>query len=307
MTATNTVFDVLCIGLATYDVVMTVDHHPEPDIKCLASGLLTAGGGPAANAAVVVARLGGKSAFAGYLGRDAFGEEHLQEFLQEGVDPGWIVRGSIPTPLSVVLVKPDGDRTVVCHKAQMPVLSAQELDFGTCHANVILADGHQPHLALAALRPAGGNRSPLVLDAGSVHAGALELLPHTDYLVASARFAEDFSGQADLRKALEVLRRHAPCVVITLGRDGLVWQNEAGAGSLPAIAVDAIDTTGAGDTFHGAFALALARGQDLPAALTYASAAAAFCCQKLGARPGAPTARELERFLQAPASYDCNG
>lgn len=307
MTATNALFDVLCIGLATYDVVMTVDHHPEPDIKCLASGLLTAGGGPAANAAVTVARLGGRSAFAGYLGRDAFAEQHLQEFLQEGVDPGWIVRGSVPTPLSVVLVKPNGDRTVVCHKVQMPVLSPQQLDLGACHARVILADGHQPQIALAAVRQAGSNRTPVVLDAGSVHVGALELLPHTDYLVASARFAEDFTGKTDPHKALEILRRHAPCVVITLGKNGLVWKDETAEGDQPAFAVNAVDTTGAGDTFHGAFALAIARGQDFPAALTFASAAAALCCHKLGARPGAPTKQELKSFLLASVSYDCNG
>jgi len=307
MTLTHMVFDVLCIGLATYDVVMTVDHHPEPDIKCLASGLLTAGGGPAANAAVAVARLGGKSAFAGYLGRDAFGEQHLQEFLQEGVDPGWIVRGSIPTPLSVVLVKPDGDRTVVCHKAQMPVLNPRELDLGACHARIILADGHQPWIAMEAVRQAGSSPALVVLDAGSVHAGVLELLPHTDYLVASARFAQDFTGKADPHAALEVLCQHAPCVVITLGRDGLVWRNERGEGSMPAFTVDAVDTTGAGDTFHGAFALAIARGRDFPAALTFASAAAALCCRKLGARPGAPTEQELKTFLQAPALQVCNG
>lgn len=306
MTSGQMAIDVLCIGLATYDVVMAVDHHPGPDIKCLASSLLTAGGGPATNAAVTVARLGGKSAFAGYLGRDAFGEQHLREFIEEGVDPRWVVRGSLPTPLSVILVKPDGDRTVVCHKAQMPVLSPREVDFGNCHAGVILADGHQPWLAMEAARQAGNNRSPVVLDAGSVHAGALELLPHTDYLVASARFAEDFTGRADPREALEVLHQHAPCVVITLGKTGLVWKDKAGEGSLPAFAVHAVDTTGAGDTFHGAFALAIARGQNLPAALTYAGAAAALCCQKLGARSGAPTEQELKGFLQALEIHDFN-
>lgn len=306
MTSGQIAIDVLCIGLATYDVVMTVDHHPGPDVKCLASSLLTAGGGPAANAAVAVARLGGKSAFAGYLGRDAFGEQHLREFLEEGVDPRCIVRGSLPTPLSVILVKPDGDRTVVCHKAHMPVLGPREVDLGNCHAKVILADGHQPWLAMEAARQAGSNPSPMVLDAGSVHAGALELLPHTDYLVASARFAEDFTGKENPREALEVLRRHAPCVVITLGKDGLVWKDKAGEGSLPAFAVNEVDTTGAGDIFHGAFALAVARGHDLPAALTYAVSAAALCCQKLGARPGAPTEQELAGFLHALEIHDFN-
>lgn len=299
-------FDVLCIGLATYDVVMTVDHHPGPDSKCPASGLLTAGGGPAANAAVTVARLGGKSAFFGYLGRDPFGEQHLEELLRAGVDTGWVARNSSPTPFAVILVKPDGARTVVLRKGQLPILPLPGPEFGNCRAKVILADGHQPRATIEAVRQIGGVQSPVVLDAGSVHQGVLELLPYTDYLVASARFARDFSGKDRPGAALEVLHRHAPCVVITLGEDGLVWKNDAGCGAMPAFPVTAVDTTGAGDTFHGAFALAVARNRDLPAALTYAGAAAALCCRKLGARPGIPTEHELKAFLRTLESPDHN-
>ena len=121
--------DVLCVGHAAYDLVYSVDHHPEADEKCLASGLLMCGGGPAANAAVTVARLGGIAAFAGYLGRDVFGDMHFEELLSEGVITTLVVRGSHPTPLSSIIVKPGGKRTVITHKGSTPVLEPDQVDF----------------------------------------------------------------------------------------------------------------------------------------------------------------------------------
>lgn len=291
--------DVLCVGQATFDLVMTVDRHPGPDEKCFASSLTTCGGGPAANAAVTVARLGGKSACIGYLGEDLYGDQHVREFAAEGVDIRWIVRHAQPTPLSVILVKPNGDRTVVNHKAQTPWLVPKGLDLTSCHPRTMLFDGHQPLVALDLAETARRRKIPIILDAGSVHEGTLKLLPFADYLVASVRFAQDFTGGMNMRAALEALSKRYPCVVITLGESGLVWKNGADEGEMTAFQVDAVDTTGAGDTFHGAFALAIAQGQEFAVALRYASAAAAICCTRLGARPGIPTQKELEEFFKA--------
>jgi len=296
MTSDKIELDVLCIGQAAFDVIMTVDHHPGPDEKCFASGLLSVGGGPAANASVAVARLGGSSALAGYLGLDIYGEQHLQELLREGVDTRWIVRNSNPTPLSVVLVKPNGERTVLNHKDRTPVLMPSDLDLANCHPQVILFDGHQPWISIDIAQSARRDHIPTILDAGSVHEGTLKLLPHTDFLVASSKFAQELSGKTDPGEALDALCKHCPCVVITMGEKGCVWKSGARKGSIPAFKVKVLDTTGAGDTFHGAFAISIARGQNLLAALEYASAAAALCCQKLGARPGIPSEVELRRF-----------
>lgn len=280
--------DVLCVGHAAYDLTMTVDRHPGPDEKCSATGLVKSGGGPAANAAVAVARLGGKAAFAGYLGEDLYGCEHLKELEREGVRTDLIARGTHPTPLSLILVKPDGSRTVVNFKAETPPLKANQIDFACCTPAIILFDGHEPLISKPLAEAARKRGVVTVLDAGSVHRGTVELLPLVDYLVASERFAVDFTGESDPERAFEVLRHESRSLVVTLGQRGLRWSELNTEGGLPAFTIDALDTTGAGDTFHGAFALEMAKGTGFVSALIFASAAAAMSCERLGARLSIP-------------------
>jgi sulfofructose kinase len=315
--------DVLCVGHASYDLVYSVDHHPEADEKCLASGLLMCGGGPAANAAVTVARLGGIAAFAGYLGRDVFGDMHFEELLSEGVITSMVVRGGHPTPLSSIIVKPGGRRTVIAHKGSTPVLEPDQVDFTRARPGAILFDGHEPAISVPLAQKARTQNIPTILDAGSVHKGTTELAPLCGYLAASEKFARDLSGEKDPARALSFLAQIAPVAIVTLGEAGLVWaygaagpatgkvaSTQTGGGRkdggnqapphrrLGAFPVDAVDTTGAGDIFHGAFALRIARGEEVPDALRYASAAAALGCTGLGARPAIPAKAEVEEFLK---------
>lgn len=288
--------DVLCAGHASWDLILTVDHHPGPDEKCFASALTGAGGGPASNAAVTVARLGGRAAFAGRLGEDHYGRLHLEELRAEGVIP-IVVQGGGATPLSVILVKPDGRRTVVTHKEDTPSPDAGSLDFSKLEPTAALFDGHEMAISSILASYAARRRIPMVLDAGSVHGGTVELARAVDFLIASEKFARDFTGESDPVKAVAKLAETAPFAAVTLGARGCVWRGREGAGALPAIPVDAVDTTGAGDIFHGAFALEIARGAKPVAALELASAAAALGCAKLGARAGIPTRKELDAFL----------
>ncbi len=289
--------DVLCVGHAAYDLTFTVPHHPAPDEKTTATALASCGGGPAANAAVLVARLGFRAAFAGYLGVDVYSDLHLQELEREGVNTSLIARGTNPTPLSVALVKPTGARSLVNYRGRTTPLAPHSLDFTHLAPRVILFDGHEPGLSppLAAYARARG--IPTVLDAGSIHPGTLALASCVDYLVCSETFARDFTGEPDEWRTLARLSAHAPCVVITLGARGLIWQTAQGKGALPAYPITPVDTTGAGDAFHGAFAAALAAGYGWQKTLQYASAAAALCCTQLGARPGLPTQTQLTEFL----------
>ena len=290
--------DVLCVGHASYDLVFAVDHHPDADEKTFAEKLISCGGGPAANAAVTVSRLGLKSAFAGYLGNDYFGRRHLEEFDQAAVNSDLIVRGDSATPLSAILVKPDGRRTVVNYKGATASLPAGSIDFSGIHPQVILFDGHEPEVSLALMKAIKGRGISTVLDAGSVHRGSLKLLEQVDYAVVSKKFARECTGKADPQQAAFKLGQFGSAVVITLGEAGLVWKNEDGSGSLPAFSVDAVDTTGAGDVFHGAFAAGLASGKPWEDLLAYASAGGALCCTKYGARPAIPTAKDVAEFLK---------
>jgi sulfofructose kinase len=232
------------------------------------------------------------------LGNDVWGSLHLEELVREGVSADFVVRGEDPTPLAVVLAKPDGLRTVLNFKGNTRPLPAGCVDFSFLEAKVVLFDGHEPLLSPPLARTARERGIRTVLDAGSVHEGTRALVGLADYLVCSERFARDWTGLADPASAADSLSEFAPCVVVTLGGRGLVWKNADGAGRMPAFRLRAADTTGAGDAFHGAFAAGLALGLAWEECLRFSSAAAALCCTKTGARTGLPTRGEVEEFLK---------
>jgi sulfofructose kinase len=287
--------DVLCVGHACYDLLFSVDEHPKSDEKVFAHDLTSSGGGPAANAAIAVSRLGFSAAFAGYLGQDIYGQMHQQEFVEHHVDTDLVVRGASPTPLSTVIVKPNGERALINYKGATKPLSSHAIDFSKIQAHVILFDGHEPHVSLALLELAKANNIPTVLDAGSMHEGTAALWNKVDYVVASEKFALQFAD--DVPSALTRMAKESPAVVITLGERGLVWQRGNQSGRLKGLSVNAIDTTGAGDAFHGAFAAALSATMEWHAILNYASAAGALCCTKIGARHGLPWKEEHLAYL----------
>jgi sulfofructose kinase len=162
---------------------------------------------------------------------------------------------------------------------------------------VMLFDGHEPALSLRLLDRAEREGIRTILDAGSFHQGTSQLYDKVDFLVCSHKFAAAIAGADDQNEALEILSQHNKNVVITLGDRGLVWKTEEGTGALPAFPVDAVDNTGAGDVFHGAFAGCIAQGKTWDDTLRYASAAAALSCTKPGGRTSIPTIEQVETFL----------
>lgn len=288
--------DVLCVGHASYDLVFSVSRHPADDEKIFAGGFLGCGGGPAANAAVTVCRLGFTAGFAGYLGNDLYGEKHLQEFIADGVATDFIVRGPSPTPLSAVLVKPDGKRALINYKGETKPLPADAINFSAVKPKVVLFDGHEPPISVPLAERCRREGIATILDAGSLHDGTLALMNKADYLACSEKFALQYAGDAET--ALERLAEISPNVVITLGEKGLIWRRGDERGALPAFEIAAIDTTGAGDAFHGAFAAAVAARMEWLEILRYSSAAGAFCCTKTGARQGLPAREELRSILE---------
>ncbi|WP_202214179.1 carbohydrate kinase family protein [Methylacidimicrobium sp. AP8] len=289
--------DVLCVGHACYDLALSVPRHPGPDEKLFAERLALGGGGPAANAAVAVRRLGGSASFLGYLGNDDWGERHARELAAEGVDTSLLVRGDAPTPLAVSLVKPDGARSVVNHSAATPKLEAEPAGRLRPAARAVLFDGHEPKVSPPIAAEARRRGIPTVLDAGSCHEGTRTLAGMVDYLVASERFAAQAAGASDPEEALRRLGASHPCVVVTLGERGLLWSFRGERGRLPAYRVRCLDSTGAGDAFHGAFALGVARRMDWESLLRFASAAGALACTRFGARQGLPSAEEVAGLL----------
>ena len=289
--------DVLCLGLASHDLVFDVNRHPGSDEKMKASALLNCGGGLAANAAVASARLGYPTAFAGYLGEDVYGEMHMAEFHADGVNTDWVVRGAEPTPLSAIIVKPDGQRAIVNYRGHSEGACTNRFDLHQLSAKSILVDGNHFALAQEVVQYAKQNQIPTIIDADSLQPHTEALVQVVDYVVTSERFAYEYSGHNSVETALGKLATVANNVVVTLGERGLIWQRGSERGSLAAFAVKAIDTTGAGDAFHGAFAAGVAGGMEWDALLRFASAVGALCCTKQGGRVGIPMLDEVEALL----------
>jgi sulfofructose kinase len=221
----------------------------------------------------------------------------MAELAKEGVATGLVARGHWATSFSSILVKPNGDRSVVNFR-EHPPLRRNSLDLSTVQPTTVLFDGHEPKLSESLLRWARTSGTPTILDAGSLHAGTEYLMGRVDYLVASHRFACECAGTREPAAAAATLNQIAPSVVITLGHSGLVWKAGDASGWLPGFPVEAVDSTGAGDAFHGAFALGVARGMSWNDLLIYANAVGALCCTKLGARAGLPVASQVDNLLR---------
>ena len=178
--------DVLCLGIACYDLVFSVDRHVGADEKIRASELTACGGGLAANAAMTVARLGYAAAFAGYLGQDMYGDSHIEELRAAGVNTELVARGRRPTSLSAILVKPDGARALVNYGAWRDLAPAMrqatdqdsqeapgEVAFSLdrCRPRAVLVDGYHLAAAEPLIARARNESIPTLLDGDMLHVG----------------------------------------------------------------------------------------------------------------------------------------
>jgi sulfofructose kinase len=296
--STHAPVDVLCVGYACVDINFDASHHPTADEKLRATNMHTCGGGPAANAAMTIARLGGTARLSGYLGNDAFGDAQLREFAADNVLADVLHRGDAPTPVAAVTIKPNGQRSIIDYRASSAIAPEDTISLSTHPAKVLLIDGHQPLLSLALIEEARMLGIPTVLDAGSVNDGTMLLFNKVDYLITSEKFARHYSGEDAPRTALAALDGAAPFIACTWGADGVYWQDEYGQHHTPAFDIDPVDTTGAGDAFHGAFALGLAEGLPPKQNMRRASATGALTCLKAGARSALPTRQSVDALSQ---------
>ena len=298
---------VVCIGHSALDRVYAVDAWPPPgtSAKVSAKSYAEAGGGMAANAAVAIARLGGDAAFVGPVGDDEVARTIQAELERWGVD----TTGMRPVPgtrssISAILVDARGERLIVNHRGDAIATGADWLPLDRIRAaGAILADPRWVAGAAKAFAAARAAGIPAVLDADVAPFESLRALaPLADHVVFSEPgleiFAEGGDPAAGLRAALDA---GAAVAGVTRGAGGFEWIERGSSGTLrraPAPHVTAVDTTGAGDVFHGAYALALAEGRDVATAAAFACAAASIKCTRAGARAGAPSRDEVEALLR---------
>jgi sulfofructose kinase len=293
---------IIVIGHSALDRVYRIGAFPAKPTKVRALEHIESGGGTAANAAAAISRLGGEAELWSRVGDDETGRKIVRSLDGAGVDTRHILLlKDTKTPTATVIVDGAGERLVVSEDDHVMPMSPDWLPLDRiASAGAVLSDLSWLEGTIAAFNQARADGVPTLLDVDLGGGPLLTQIVHlTDYVILSAPAFERFTSGADRNERLAGLiaggARHAG---VTLGAKGYSWKTEDGRERhQEAFPVDIVDTTGAGDAFHGAFAFALASGCSDEECARVGSAVAALKCRRLGARAGLPTLSEVDAFL----------
>lgn len=295
------------LGMATVDVLARVPRLPGPDEVFELEALEIQGGGPVASALVAAARLGSSTAMIGSTDDGGWGRMIVDGLRGAGVDVTHLLRRADGrAPRSVILVDAaDGRRSILYSRGTAASPTVAELPWPLIRgARVLHLDGFHLEASVAAARAAREAGVAVSLDggAGEPWPGLDELLPLVDLLIVARAFATQVTGVDVPEEAGPALARiGARHVVITDGARGAWAWVGGGMRHQPAYRVEVVDTTGAGDAFHGGYLHAWARGADPGMCLRVASAVGALACTRLGGRAGLPDAGAVEALLAQQA------
>lgn len=286
--------------MAVQDFIFQLDELPEGGEKFTAGAVSISGGGCAANAAVAVARLGGQASLAARLGQDDIGDMIAAELMAEGVNLDCThLSPTARSGFSSIYVDRHGERQIVNFRGAGLI---DDPGFVTLPETVdaALADSRWIAGAARTMQIAKERGIPGIIDAESPV--DLDQIAQASHIAFSRRGLLDVTGEVDLTKALKAVSAATPAwVCVTDGPDGVYFLNGQQVENLPAYQVTPIDTLGAGDIWHGAFALRLAEGAHEHEAMDFANAAAALKCSHFGGRQVCPNRRETE-VLQSEKS-----
>jgi sulfofructose kinase len=290
---------VLSIGIAVLDYVFQVEDMPTRPEKYRSHTMKTVGGGIAANASVAVARQGGESWLITRLGSDALAQTILDEIKGEGVNISLSkMFAGLASPLSSILVDKAGERMIISYSDPkipetpewLPAALPPEIDCVLGDTRWEAGSSHMFELASNA-----GKISVLDADRKPNNPSLLGACTHA---ALSAQACLEITGERDPQSGLLCLRQqHKNWLAITDGANGVYWTHGDNIHHTPAFKVHVVDTLGAGDTWHGAFALGLAEGMGEARSVRYACAVAALKCTRFGGRSGIPNRAEVEQFL----------
>jgi sulfofructose kinase len=292
---------VICLGVATIDQIFRVEVIPEAPAKIRASEFIVTGGGQAANAAVTVQRLGGTAQYWGRVGDDEVGDQIIRLLAKEQVDVSHVHRlPGARSKTGAILVDGRGERLVVSAPAQgyPPDTTWLPLD-EVATVDAVHADSRWKPGAISLFDAAMSYRKPSVFDAD---AGDVEEVLAVSRAATHPVFSEPMLASLQWGATETALprifnaERNVMCGV-TLGERGVVWFDGRSLQHTPALPVKSIDTLAAGDTWHGALALALAEGLNTADAVVFANRAAAIKCSRFGGRVGIPTRAEFDAFV----------
>jgi sugar/nucleoside kinase (ribokinase family) len=302
-------YDFVGLGYGGMDTYCVLPYVPL-DEKVQIQSMFRQGGGPASTATVAAARLGMRTALVSAAGGDADGEEILRQLAVEGIDTQFVqVQANAASPVAYCWIDAtSGSRSIAWSLGSVAYLEAEDIDpsaFADTYA--LHLDSHHPKAAMRAaeaVRAAGGT---VFIDAGTCNERTCGLLPYCDVVIASEPFARDLIGRDEAAAAIQCLHeRGAKWAGVTLGKQGSMMSDGQEIITLPIHPVEPIvDTTGAGDVFHGAFAtryvefVKAGQSPELRECMEFATVVAGLKCRELGGRTAIPTRDEVVQYRQA--------
>lgn len=292
------------IGANVKDTLFQLEKYPSQDTKQQAKTVKEAGGGPCGTGLVAAAKLGVTCAYIGNCSDDSVGSFLRGDFEKYGVDTQ--LMRSVPDTVGfcscIWLADDEATRTCVYHRGTVPPTCLdEEMKSAIAEAKLLMVDGNDLDAAVEAAKLAKKAGTTVLYDAGGRYPNVDKLLRETDILIPSEEFALGHTGADNVNEAAKKLwQLYSPqIIVITQGKKGGILYDGEKVLTYPAFPVEAVDTNGSGDVFHGAFAAAYVRGMDYPACCRFASAVAALKCTKVGARAAVPTWDEAMTFIES--------
>jgi sugar/nucleoside kinase (ribokinase family) len=293
---------VLCVGIAVQDIVFRVAKFPPPGGKTMTNEFMVVCGGCAVNAAIAVARLGGRASFAGPLGdpNDSVSNQLMSDMAGEGVGTAGVVRiKDAAAPVSGIMIDDSGERMIATFRdRRIEQARAPDPDALVQNADLLLADNRFPAFVRPICEAARRRGIPVLLDADRPTTEDDPLFAVPTHVIFSSECLRETTGLHDLDAGLlRMAPRTSAFVAVSDGPGPIRYVAGGRIHAVPVFKVDAIDTLAAGDVFHAGIALALAEGRDEIAAMRFGAAAAGLKCTRFGGSMGAPKRAEVEAFL----------
>src|SRR3984893_9122060 len=290
-------FDVVGVGLNATDKLILVSHFPDYAGKVAFDDEILSPGGQVASAMVACASLGLRVKYIGTVGDDERGRIQMDSLRSSGINlEDVIVRENCPNQTAYILIdRTTGERTVLWRRDECLRLDPASIrPEQIASARLLHIDGHDTLAVARAAEIARQHHIPVTVDVDTIYHGFDRVLPNVDYLVASSEFPVQWTNERDPFKALETIQDeyHIPVAAMTLGAHGALARVDGKFIYSPAFVVNCVDTTGAGDVFHGAFCYAVLQNMPMRETLEFSNAMAALNCTALGARGGISSIRE---------------
>ena len=294
-------YDCVGLGVNAVDYLSILDPYPDLDDKVEVVRSSVQGGGPVPTAMVTLAKLGAKVCYIGKIGDDPEGRVVRSQLERKGVDTQYLLtdRNTKTARAFIWVDKKSGKRTVALDRNKKNSIKKSELEFlNSISTRFLHIDAREPEINILVAQWAKKQSAEVCLDVGSLRIGVEKVFPYVDHLIVSKRFACGLVKTFDsLVACRELMKRGFKTMVVTIAEAGCICGANNEIFHCPGFFVKVVDTTGAGDVFHGAFIYGLLKKWSLKRVARFANACAAMKCRKLGGRAGIPTLREVESFM----------